>query len=252
MIKRNFFKKKYLIIIIPLVAIGLYLWLAYAYIYFRIGKTALPASDTKYSYVLNTSAKTEKSLVYVALGDSLTAGVGVNNYQQSYPYLLAEKLSFNYDNFIFKDFSYPGAKTNDLINNLLTPAITSQPDIVTLLIGINDIHGRISPEVFAKNYRFILEQLQTKTKAKIYVISLPFLGAKTLLLPPYNYYFHQQTINYNKIIQNLAKTYNLSFIDLASLTAEGSKNSAYYAADLFHPTAQSYKLWATIIYDHLH
>ncbi len=248
MAKKNI-AKKYFLIIGLLCVVGLYLWLSYAYIYFKIGRASLPPADTTYSYILNISNKPEKSLVYAALGDSLTTGVGVDTYEQSYPYILAQKLSLNHSNFILKDFSFAGAKTIDVINNLLAPAIASKPDIVTLLIGTNDIHDRISPTTFEKNYDYILEQLQTKTNAKIYVISIPFLGANTLLLPPYNYYFHNQIIKYNKIIKTAAQTYKASFIDLTSPTAEASTSSSYYAADLFHPTAKTYTLWATIIYD---
>lgn len=248
--KEKFHLKKFLRIFIPFLVIVIYLWTSYVYIYYKIGSTALPATDTTYSFAINPS-QSENNLIYAALGDSLTAGVGVMTYAQSYPYVLAEKIATRYDNVTFKDFSYPGAKTSNIIDDLLTPAIASQPDVVTVLIGINDIHGRVSPETFNDNYRYILERLQSETTAKIYLISIPYLGSHSLLLPPFNYYFHFRVNQYNKIIKSLAHTYNLNYIDITSPTAQISKFNAYYSSDLFHPTAKIYKLWANIIYDNL-
>lgn len=242
--------EKALKIIIPIGVVILYLWLSYAYIYYKIGSIALPATDTIYSYTINP-VNSEKSLTYTAIGDSLTAGVGVENYAQSYPYVLAQKLSAVTGNLTLKDFSYPGAKTSNIINDLLIPAIASKPDVITILIGTNDIHGRVSSEVFEENYIKILEQIQSQTNAKIYLISIPYLGSNALLLPPYNYYFHYRVNQYNTIIKSLAQTYNIDYIDLASPTVELSQHNTYYAADLFHPNAQIYELWANIIYDNL-
>jgi lysophospholipase L1-like esterase len=228
-----------------------YLFLAHFLIYFRIGHSGLVSSDSQYVYMIGNSATTSNSLVYGALGDSLTSGVGVEKYEESYPYLVALKLSQQKNTQVdLKTFSYPGARTSDLIKNLLDPAITAKPEVITLLIGINDIHGNVGLETFRKNYEYILERLTKETQAKIYLIGLPSLGADGLLLPPYNYYFEQQTQSYNKIIKSLAEKYSLSFIDLNKATlAESKKNNGYYSKDLFHPSADGYRLWAQIIYD---
>jgi lysophospholipase L1-like esterase len=248
--KEKYHFKKLLRIFIPFLVLVIYLWTSYVYIYYKIGSTALPATDTTYSFDINP-LQSENNLMYAALGDSLTAGVGVDTYTQSYPYVLAQKIAVSYDNLTLKDFSYPGAKTSNIIDDLLTPVITSQPDVVTILIGINDIHGRVSPETFNNNYRYILERLEKETTAKIYLISIPYLGSHSLLLPPFNYYFHFRVDQYNKIIKSLAHTYNLNYIDITSPTAQISQLNSYYAADLFHPNANIYALWAHIMYDNL-
>ena len=205
-------KKTYKLIILLIVIIfGIYLNLSYGRIYNLVTKENLKSPDKNIIYSVGKNANNNSS-IYVALGDSLTAGVGVNNYEQSYPYLIAEKLS-DKNNIILKDRSFPGFKTYNLENTLLSLAISDKPNIVTLLIGINDIRDNVSKEDFKINYEKILENLSQKTNAKIYVMNIPFVGSSNLILPPYNYYFNYKTIEFNKIIQELAKKYNAQYID---------------------------------------
>jgi lysophospholipase L1-like esterase len=193
------------------------------------------------------------SLVYSSLGDSLAAGVGTDNYTESYPYLLASKLGGAEQGIILRNHSLPGANTADLISNLLSRVINDNPDIITLLIGVNDIHNRISIRDFKNNYEQILSRLTKETKARIYVISIPFIGADSLMLPPYQTYFNYQTKRFNAVIQELAVKYQVSYIDLYTPTLVLFKEPGeHYSVDLFHPSAAGYKIWAQIIYDNIH
>jgi len=244
-------RKKIIYGLIIMAMIAAYLILAHYSIFYRIKYAGLKAPDRQDSYTLGANKNMISSSLYAALGDSLTAGVGASKYEESYPFLLAQKFTFQADGEVnLKNYSYPGAKTSDLINDLLTPAIAVKPDVVTLLIGVNDVYGNVSPAVFRKNYQLILDRLSKETKAKIYLINLPYLGSSKLLLTPYNYYYGWRTAKFNEIIRELAAAYSLKYIDLAEPTlVESKKNSSYYAEDLFHPSAVGYKLWARIIYD---
>ena len=240
--------KKYFIIILVVVVLGIYLNRAYAHIYNTLSRAHLLAPDQLKTYVIGDPKSSDK-LTYVALGDSLTAGVGTTKYQDSYPYLLAQKLANKPAQVTLANLAIPGFKTQDIINNSLTTTITNNPDIITLLVGVNDLHGNISETDFKNNYQQILDELTKKTTAEIYLISLPQIGSNQLLWPPYNYYFRWQTKNFNQIIQALAREYKLNYIDLDTPTAQVLKNNGpVYSADSFHPSALSYKSWAEIIY----
>lgn len=240
--------KKYLIIILIVIALGIYLNLAYSHIYNFIGQAGLVSPNQVGTYVIGDNSLAK--LTYVALGDSLTAGVGVNQYEESYPYLLAKNLTSEDTQVTLKSFAIPGFKTSDIISNFLDPAIASHPNIITLLIGVNDLHGNVSEADFQKNYEQILEALTAKTTAKIYLINLPQIGSNQLLWPPYNYYFRAKTKNFNQIIRDLAVKYKLNYIDLDTATADSLKNnSSAYSIDSFHPGVIGYKSWAQIIYD---
>ncbi|MCX6794651.1 MAG: SGNH/GDSL hydrolase family protein [Candidatus Falkowbacteria bacterium] len=260
---RNSNKKKLLVLAIILVIIaGGYLNRAYSHIYGVLGAADLRPANGQGTYLIggtnliegvnqiNNMATT--SLIYVALGDSLTAGVGTDSYQEILPYLLAEKFAAGEKTIVLKNHSVPGAETADVVTDLLSTAINDNPDIVTLLIGVNDIHNKVSAAKFTENYEEILNRLQRGTRAKIYVINLPFLGSDKLMLPPYQSLFDARTREFNEIIKGLADKYSVQYIDLYTPTVELFKRSGdHYSKDLFHPSAGGYKLWADIIYDRI-
>jgi lysophospholipase L1-like esterase len=138
------------------IAIISYMWFGYANIYNRIRSGGLKDVDTQYVYTFNTGLAQE--IKYAALGDSLTAGIGADSYEESYPYLLAKDLSSN-SNIILKDFSLLGARTEDVIDKgLLEGVIEDKPDIVTLLIGVNDVRENISAKEFKGNYEYLVAE----------------------------------------------------------------------------------------------
>ncbi len=237
------------VIFISLIA---YLFVTHHYIYKRISDAGLKSPDVKGEYIIGSGANNRVNLMYTALGDSLTAGVGVLKYEESYPYRLAQKLAGGNSVITLRDRSLPGARTGDLINNLLTDAINDRPDIVTLLIGVNDIHGNTAKKKFAENYSEILKRLKAGTKAEIFAVSIPYIGTDALLLPPFNSYFKHRTKEYNKIIKRLAQANNLNYIDLFTPTERMLDNASFCSTDLFHPSAKGYGLWADIIYANYH
>jgi lysophospholipase L1-like esterase len=245
---RKLMKKVTLFIILLILAtFSVYLNRSYAYIYDEIGNGNLKAPAKNQTNMIGENINNQ-DLTYVALGDSLTAGAGTESYKESYPYILSEKLSGK-NNVILKNRSELGYKSIDVKNVFLPLAVKDNPAIVTLFVGVNDVHNNISKEEFAKNYEDILKSLATETKAKIYAINLPFIGASNLILPPYNLYFDFKTKELNEVIKNLSQKYNTVYIDLYSPTKEKfAKSNSYYSKDLFHPSAKGYALWANIIY----
>ncbi len=232
--------------IIILILLGIYLNRSYAHIYAKIESMGLISSEKTHTYTIGDNSNNKK--IYVALGDSLTAGVGVDNYKESYPYLFSKYLSKD-NQIILKPQAIPGAKSQDVIDKLLESTIKIQPDVITILIGVNDVHSNISKDVFKNNYDFILKRLTQETKAKIYIISIPYIGSESLILPPYNYYFDNNIKDFNEVLKQFALDYKLEYIDIYSPTFQSAKHDEYYSSDLFHPSVLGYAMWAKIIYD---
>lgn len=248
----------YLISIITVLILGtVYLNLAYAHIYNMIQVARLKPVNELVVYNFNENnndpAGTIPSIKYVALGDSLTFGVGTQYYSESYPFLVSKKLyENNGEPLTLYNFSWPGDKSSDLIAKFLDYTINEKPNKITILIGINDIHSQISASKFQNNYAKILSRLTNETKADIYVISIPYLGSGQILLPPYNYYFNYKTRQFNEIIKELAAEYEVNYIDLYSPTVNLFKKSGdHYSSDFYHPSAGGYALWGQIIYDNI-
>lgn len=233
--------------IILLAIFVVYLYTANAYIYYRIGQGHLSEPIQKELPMNNNNIG---ETIYVSLGDSLTAGAGATNYEETYPYIVATKMSDAGDNIVLKNFSTSGYKTQDLIDVWLDKAIAAKPDVVTVLIGVNDIHNHIGKNQFEKNYKYILDRLTKETNATIHLINIPYIGSRSVIVPPLDYYFETETDEYNKIIKKLATQYNVKYIDLKTPTKELFKTDGpHYSVDSFHPSAYGYKLWANLIYD---
>lgn len=243
--------KKLLILLGVIVFLGFYLYLAHFLIYYRLGHSAVKYLDRQAVYEIGDTQGDSASLVYLALGDSFSAGQGATSYQESFPYLLAVDLAKEKNTkVILKNFSVPGVRSAQVVSGQLEQALSAKADIITLLVGTNDLHGGIDKEVFKKNYIKILDELVQKTSAKIYVIGLPDTGTDGLLWLPYNYYFRYQITEYNQIIKALASDYALTYIDLENFLQSAVKDDdTYYSLDSFHPSAEGYQLWAQIIYD---
>lgn len=227
--------------------LAVYLWYAHASIYWKLGDLPLyaPSDFTNYSI----GEKSTTPLRYVAIGDSLTAGVGVGTYTQSYPYFIATALSHDQHKDVeLIPFAIPGIRSEYVVGYFLQPVIASDPDIITLFIGINDIHGNVSALKFKERYEKILTNLTEKTDAKVYAVNLPYIGTKDLILQPYRFYFNWRTQEFNTIIKELATQYNVTYVDLYSSHAQNALDNTYYARDFFHPNALGYTLWAETIY----
>lgn len=221
--------------------IFLYFIFAYNYFYYRLHQANLPWPNDAHSYIIK-QGKSEK--VYVALGDSLTYGIGTANFTESYPYRLSESFAKNESGLELLNFSFPGFKTKDIVNKI-DETVAAKPDIITILIGTNDTHGFIKKSDFETNYNEILSRLSSQTKAKIYVINEPYIGSRTVQLPPFKQYFDHVTRTHNKIIKRLSEKYKLEYIDLYSDTSSQFKKSGeQYSKDGFHPSAEGYRIWS--------
>jgi lysophospholipase L1-like esterase len=225
--------EKYLVGLV-FVCIGLYLFVSFTSFYSFIGiKNLRPPQHTETTVIEGTG----NPVRYVAIGDSLTDGVGVSDYKDTLPYLLANKFA-NGREIQLINLARAGDTTIDVLDRQLTKAVDSNPDIVTILIGVNDIHQRLTDTQFRDNYNTIVKKLK-QTNAKIYAVSIPYIGSDKIVRFPFNILLDNRTTTLNEIIKNIADTNSIQYIDIYSI----NKSDKFYAEDLFHPSRDGYKEW---------
>ena len=178
-------------------------------------------------------------------GDSITdAGRDRRNYHDlgpGYPKYAAQGITeaFPEKDFEFINFGISGNRTSQLFDRLYTDGLAFQPDVISILIGINDIWHRYgsgkvatTDEQFALNYRCILERIRKETDAKIVMLA-PFLLDKTP--------FEGMREDLNRIlptVRALADEYADVYIPLDKLFDEALKSQPepfYYSGDGVHP-----------------
>jgi lysophospholipase L1-like esterase len=227
----------------------IYLNRTYANFYHNIGSHNF--ANPAYSQKNVISPKTfAKKINYVALGDSLTAGIGAGSKEKTLPYLFSIKIADSESAEVtLHNMGRPSITSRQLIELTLAQAISINPDLVTLFIGINDLHNKISPSQFEKNLDIILERLKKETKAKIILINLPYLGDKSSALPPYNLLLDVRTKQFNNTLKKAAEHHSVILVDLyASTNSQFKSDSALYASDKFHPSDKGYVVLSEIIY----
>lgn len=241
---------KILLIILGGIFVILYLNRAYAFIYWTLNDKHLPNPTTQgRQFISPSKLPPKKTIKYVAIGDSLSAGIGVQSPTQTLPYLIAQKIA-NQESYQVEmvNLGIPGARTFDAINYELDKTIREKPDYVTLLIGVNDVHGMVLPSSFKSNYKKIINRLKNETKAKIIVFNIPNIGIKNIVLPPYNILFLNLINNYNNFISDVSIQNNLELVDIYTPTETIlKKDQNLYSIDHFHPSDKGYKIWADLV-----
>jgi lysophospholipase L1-like esterase len=233
--------------------ICLYLYVSYTGFYNIIGNANLKPLFIEKSLIINNPlGQGETQVKYVALGDSLSAGVGSLDIRNTFVYQYASNLSEKYKEVQLINLAISGGTTTEVINYQLAPAIQENPDYVTLLIGTNDIHNKRSVTDFRDNFQKILNELLTKTTAQITVINIPYLGASKVIYPPFNFLLNYRTQQFNKVISglvnNVSDSNRVKLVDLYNKTyAVQKQDQKYYSSDFFHPSDDGYIFWGQMI-----
>jgi lysophospholipase L1-like esterase len=134
------------------------------------------------------------------------------------------------------------------ILNRLDEIISLQPSKVFLLIGINDLSRETPVGIILNNYRRIVAKInQESPETRIYVQSL---------FPTNNEFDHfpraqnkdKEIRAVNEGIEEIAREYNLTFIDLyPHFLDEEGKLSRKYTNDGLHLMGEGYLKWAEIL-----
>ena len=178
-------------------------------------------------------------------GDSITdAGRDKRNYHdmgEGYPKFAAEYMTADHPDvdFEFINLGIGGNRTSQLFDRFYTDGLKFQPDVISILIGINDVwhrHGgdkvATTDAQVATNYRAILDRIKNETGAKIVMLA-PFLLDDSAKEP-----WREEVDRVIAIVRELADEYADVYIPLDELFAEALKTQPepkFYSADGVHP-----------------
>ncbi len=177
-------------------------------------------------------------------GDSITdAGRDRRNYHDmgnGYPKFAAEHIRKAFPNPEIEliNLGISGNRTDNLFDRMYEDIIQLQPDIVSILICINDIWHRHSHHIettdaqIAANYRAILSRIKAQTNAKIVILS-PFL-----LDNEEKEAWRPELDRLLPIVRSLADEFADAYIPLDEIFAKAlpeQPEPQYYSADGVHP-----------------
>ncbi|MDT0319586.1 SGNH/GDSL hydrolase family protein [Streptomyces millisiae] len=210
-----------------------------------------PVSDGLYGLAFADSAGAPWRLAM--LGDSTAAGYGVHRAGQTPGALLASGLAAVSERAVeLHNVALTGARSSDLerqVSLLLTePGRAPVPDVCVIMIGANDITGRVTP---ARSVKYLSEAVARLRTAGCQVIvgTCPDLGSVEPVAQPLRWVAR-------RLCHQLAAAQTIAVVELGGRTVSlgallGPEFAAHprelFGPDRYHPSAQGYAAAAMAI-----
>jgi acyl-CoA thioesterase I len=189
-----------------------------------------------------------RQLNYLALGDSYTIGQSVCETCR-FPEQLRKKLeNQNLKNtYTSKIVATTGWTTTNLIGAIKAQNLTSNYDLVTLLIGVNNQYQNRPFSVYEMEFPELVTQAIAYAKgdkSNVIVVSIPDYAytpfGKSLTNPSK---VSLEIDNYNAFAQKYCSERNIEFITITDITRQGLTNPNLVATDGLHPSELAYSLF---------
>ena len=151
--------------------------------------------------------------------------------------------------FEFIDLGISGNQTKDLVARLEADFVDVQPDIVSILIGVNDVSHEltmncgVSPEKFGKIYGMLIEEIRECLPEIKIIILEPFV-MKGICTEKLWDRFSTEVRKMAEVSKQVAEKYGLDFVPLQERFDElaGVDGASHWSADGIHPTAEGHRI----------
>jgi lysophospholipase L1-like esterase len=180
-------------------------------------------------------------LRYVALGDSYTIGTAVTEAERWPNQLVASLARLE----LVANLGVNGFTSRDVIEVELPRLPALRPDVVTLLVGVNDVVQGVPAETYRRNVIRILDELVKVVGAdRILVVTTP----DYTVTPAGGDYGDpaQQSAGIrenNRIITELATARGIPVVDIHDISLEAASDRSLVATDGLHPSGAQYSRW---------
>ena len=191
-------------------------------------------------------------LIYLALGDSYTIGTGATHESRNFPSLLALRLE--------AESGHPVRIVNPAVNGFTTVDLLAKeigfidqlhPDVVTVLIGVNDLVRGRGLEQYRETLVEIYEAVATLElpRGRVAAISIPDWS----MVPAAREYgdpnqIKRATDAYNFAARDEALRRGYTWVDISAVSRRGLGSPGWIAPDDLHPGDAQYAAWADEIW----
>ena len=191
---------------------------------------------------------------YLALGDSYTIGTGASDNAHNFPSILAGLLSKATNKQVaLANPAVNGYTTLDLIAKELN-YLDGKPDVVTVLIGVNDLVQNRSVEDYRASLRQIYDRIRGLglPAGRVAAISIPnwsVVPAATQFGEPQ--FIKAVTTAFNVAARREALDRGFTWVDVTWVSTYRLGSPGWIAADQLHPGNPQYAAWAETIWDNV-
>ncbi len=189
---------------------------------------------------------------YLALGDSYTIGTGASDATHNYPSIIASRLmKATGQKVSLTNPAVNGYTTVNLIDRELGYVNRLKPDLVSVLIGVNDIvQGRSE-----RDYRGSLTAIYDAVgglklpAGRVVSISIPdWAGVPAARSFGTSDTLRRRTRAFNAIAKEESLRRGFTWVDIAAASLSGTGTPGWIASDNLHPGDAQYAAWADVIW----
>ncbi len=212
---------------------------------------------------VNITSASPSLIKIVALGDSITYGVG-DPLKKGYIIRLKDKLEHYFGTRIYiRNFGIPKYKTNQTLDQLKDKKIikaVEKSDYIILYIGTNDfrksadhhfeqidpVNMKVGKEIYSKNLRQILTNIRQHSSVPIFVLGLydPYTDYEN------NEQIHQLITSWNHEIKEVVSNYpHAVFVQTLDLFQGVPKDVNF--SDSLHPNPNGYDKISTRLFENI-
>ena len=145
-------------------------------------------------------------------------------------------------------------RTYHVYDRLTKDCINLKPDVIIMLIGVNDAWENYVPE----DYPPLLRPIEPHTREIYRRIKTELPNTQILYLMPFmidaveeKFPFHEKLDEYREILKNIALEYGALVLDMQKVFNEAQKTTApkQLAIDGIHPTNLGHKVMADAVFE---
>jgi acyl-CoA thioesterase-1 len=182
---------------------------------------------------------------YVALGDSYTIGTSVRE-EERFPNQLVAALGGDAGPLrLVANLGVNGYTSDDLIRAALPALDDLRPELVSVLIGVNDVVRGVAPSVYELNVERILGTLLARLGAdRIVTVAIPdytVTPAGADYGDPRRQ--HDAIVAANATMAQRCLEAGIAYVDTFDISLRAAADRTLVAADGLHPSGAQYALW---------
>lgn len=202
-----------------------------------------PPSTTSAAAEPSNAAPVSGGVRYLALGDSLTQGVGAPDESTgAFPALLAEHWRADGCEVELQNVGISGYTAGQILAEQVPQIESFQPNIITFQAGGNDIANGIPIDEYRENVKSVLDAATGS-------------GARVVVLAQNEWFRSPEGKNYvgddgaaqrsafDDVLIEETSSHGAEFVDLRPMYAEQAEQGQW-VEDGIHPTPEAYEAWA--------
>ncbi|HRS88649.1 MAG TPA: SGNH/GDSL hydrolase family protein [Smithellaceae bacterium] len=176
-------------------------------------------------------------IALLIVGDSATAGVGVNTQEEAFVGQLVSSLSPEYE-ISWKLIAQTGLKAKDIVERLRS-ADAESFDVALLSVGVNDVTRGTGANAWRVSQLSLIKLLKEKFGCRhVFLSGIPPMHLFPALPQPLRWWLGVKAKKFNQILKMICEEERCTLVQM-DLPFE----KEYMAEDGFHPGASAYAIW---------